>query len=244
MKRFKTRRNLKRHRKRDIFFLSLLFLFMVLFFCFKILHQKVTPTLLTYAESKATKIATLLITQAVNDNVFKTMDVEDIVMTTKDDQGFIKEVDVNPISVNKLLNMITNYVQEYLEKVEDGDIDSLGVSDTIFSSYDIHKLKQGIIYEIPSGIVFKNSLLSNLGPKIPVRISLVGEVTSDINTQISNYGINNAFLEIIVHVEVSLKVLLPFASKTTSATTNIPLVMKVIEGDVPNFYYPSIDTST
>ena len=112
------------------------------------------------------------------------MDVEDIVITSKDDGGFVREVDVNPISVNKLLNQITNYVQEYLEKVEAGNIDSLGVSDTIFSNYDLHKLKQGIIYEIPSGVVFKNSLLSNLGPKIPVRINLVGDVTSDIQTKV------------------------------------------------------------
>ncbi len=172
------------------------------------------------------------------------MDVEDIVITSKDDGGFVREVDVNPISVNKLLNQITNYVQEYLEKVEAGNIDSLGVSDTIFSNYDLHKLKQGIIYEIPSGVVFKNSLLSNLGPKIPVRINLVGDVTSDIQTKVSNYGINNVFLEVIVYVEVSMQVLLPFASKTVQANTSIPIVMKIIEGSVPNFYYPSLTNKT
>lgn len=242
MKKFKTRKN-KKHKKRDIFAFTIVLLIMVLFISFKIINEKITPVLLSYAESKATKIATLLITQAVNDKVFHTMDVEDIVFTSKGESGLIKEVDVNPITVNKLLNMITNYVQEYIEKVENGDIDSLGVSDTIFSDYDIHKLKQGIIYEIPSGVVFNNSLLSNLGPKIPVRINLVGDVTSDIDTKISNYGINNVFLEIIVHVEVSMEVILPFASKPTSAQTNIPLVMKIIGGEVPNFYYPGLDTS-
>lgn len=234
----------KRYAKKNIFLMTFFFLIVFLFLSFSVIHKKVTPVLLTYAESKATKIATLLITQAVNDKVFHTMDVEDIVLTTKDQNGLVKEVDVNPISVNKLLNMITNYVQEYLEKVEEGDIDSLGVTDTIFSSYDIHALKQGIIYEIPSGVVFQNAFLSNLGPKIPVRISLVGDVTSDIETKISNYGINNAFLEIIVHVEVTMQVLLPFASKKVDASTNIPVVMKIIEGDVPNFYYPSLGSSS
>ena len=207
-------------------------------------NTKVTPILLSYAESKATKIATLLITQAVNDNVFHTMDIEDIVITSKDNSGIVKEVDINPIFVNKLLNMITNYVQEYIEKVENGNIDSLGVTETIFSDYDIHKLKEGIIYEIPSGVIFSNSLLSNLGPKIPVRISLVGDVTSDIKTNLTNYGINNAFLEVIVYVEVAMKVLLPFASKNVNASTNIPVVMKMIEGEVPEFYYPRLDTNT
>ncbi len=243
-KRFHRRKIIFKKTKWNLFVLTLFLLGMALFFSFKIINTKVTPVLLTYAESKATKIATLLITQAVNDKVLNMMDVEDIVITSKDDGGFVREVDVNPISVNKLLNQITNYVQEYLEKVEAGNIDSLGVSDTIFSNYDLHKLKQGIIYEIPSGVVFKNSLLSNLGPKIPVRINLVGDVTSDIQTKVSNYGINNVFLEVIVYVEVSIQVLLPFASKTVQANTNIPIVMKIIEGSVPNFYYPSLTNKT
>lgn len=239
-KRFHRRKIIFKKTKWNLFFLTLFLLGMALFVSFKIINTKVTPVLLTYAESKATKIATLLITQAVNDKVLNMMDVEDIVITSKDDGGFVREVDVNPISVNKLLNRITNYVQEYLEKVEAGNIDSLGVSDTIFSNYDLHKLKQGIIYEIPSGVLFKNSLLSNLGPKIPVRINLVGDVTSDIQTKVSNYGINNVFLEVIVYVKVSMQVLLPFASKTVQANTSIPIVMKIIEGSVPNFYYPSL----
>ena len=243
-KRFHRRKIIFKKTKWNLFVLTLFLLGMALFLSFKIINTKVTPVLLTYAESKATKIATLLITQAVNDKVLNMMDVEDIVITSKDDGGFVREVDVNPISVNKLLNQITNYVQEYLEKVEAGNIDSLGVSDTIFSNYDLHKLKQGIIYEIPSGVVFKNSLLSNLGPKIPVRINLVRDVTSDIQTKVSNYGINNVFLEVIVYVEVSMQVLLPFASKTVQANTSIPIVMKIIEGSVPNFYYPSLTNKT
>jgi sporulation protein YunB len=229
---------LKRHKKH--FWFSFLFFFILcLTLLFSFIHKKIEPVMLSYATSKASKLATLLITQAVNDKVFHTMDVEDIVLTSKDSNGAIKEVDINPIFANKLLNMITNYVQEYIEKVEDGDIDSLGVTDTIFSNYDIHKLKQGIISEIPSGIIFNNALLANLGPKIPVRISLVGDVSSDISSNVTNYGINNAFLEVIVTVKVKLCVLLPFASDEVEATTNIPLVMKMIEGDVPNFYYPS-----
>jgi len=39
-------------------------------------------------------------------------------------------------------------------------------------------------------------LLSNLGPKIPVKFDLVGEVIINIETKITNYGINNAMMEI------------------------------------------------
>lgn len=227
----------KRNKKNKIYFILILF-FILFFLLINFFSKKMTPVMLSYAESKATKLATLLITQAVNGEVFHNMDVNSLVVTSKDSNGVIKEIDVNPIYANKLLNMITNYVQEYIEKVEDGDIDSLGVSDTIFSNYDIHKLKQGIICEIPSGVVFSNSLLANLGPKIPVRISLIGDVETDIKTSITNYGINNVFFKVIVYVNVKMKVLLPFATSNVDASTNIPIVMKIIGGEVPDFYNP------
>lgn len=231
--------NLKGIKKIDIVIMTIILIILSTIILIKKIGQEITPVLMEYAESKATNTATLMITQAVNDKVFSVMDIEDIFVTQKDNEGKITNVDFNPITVNKLLNMITNYVQEYIEKVESGDIDSLGVSDTIFSNYDMKKLKQGIIYEIPSGVVFNNSLLSNLGPKIPVKMSLVSDVISDLKTNVTNYGINNALIEVIVHVEVKIQVVLPFASKTVKAETNIPIALKMIQGSVPNLYYPT-----
>lgn len=212
-------------------------LILSIIFSFLFIHKKITPILMNYAESSAVNLATLLITQAVNDNVFEKMNMDELIINSTNG------ISVNPIFTNKLLNMITNYVQEYIEKVEKGDIDSLGVSNTIFSSIDVSKLKQGIICEIPSFSVFSNSLLSNLGPKIPVRINLIGDVESDLKTNITNYGINNAYLEVKVSVLVKMRVLLPFSSKKVEASTNIPIIMKIIEGDIPNFYYPSLSGS-
>ena len=190
-----------------------------------------------YAESKATNLATLMITQAVNEEVFKKMDPEDMFITKKDNDGNIISADFNSIKVNELLNMVTNYVQDYLQKIEDGDIDNLGVSDSIFSDYDIDKLKHGVIYEIPSGVIFKNSLLSNLGPKIPVKMNLTGDVVSDIDTTVTDYGINNALVKVTLKVQVSMQVLLPFSKKDIKAETNIPVAIKLLQGNVPNMYY-------
>ncbi len=224
-------------KKKNIIILSLAAIFVSIFLVFNYINKKMTPILMNYAESKATNLATLVITQAVNNKVFKEMNPDDIFVTEKDSNGNTLSIDFNPITVNKLLNMVTKYVQDYLQKIEDGNIDNLGVSDSIFSDYDIGKLKHGIIYEIPSGVVFKNSLLSNLGPKIPVKLNLVGDVISDIDTNITNYGINNALVKVTLKVEVNMQVLLPFSKKNVRAQTNIPVALKLIQGGIPNFYY-------
>ena len=75
------------------------------------------------------------------------------------------------------------------------------------------KLKNGIIYEVPVGVVFGNSLLSNIGPKIPVKIKYSGNVSLDIKTRVSEYGLNSALIEVYVLVEVTQRTILPFQSK-------------------------------
>ena len=67
----------------------------------------------------------------------------------------------------------------------------------------MEKLKSGIIYQVPTGIIFNNGLLSNIGPKIPVKLSLIGDVTIDIKTTIKDYGINNAVIQVSINVKVT-----------------------------------------
>ncbi len=234
-KSFKPRK--RRIFKRDILMITLVMIFLTTFFLFSILSKKISPVLLNYASSKAKNIATLMITQAVNKEVLSKMETDNLFNVSKDENNGIKSIDLNPVTTNTLLNEITNHVQDYIQKLEEGDIDNLGVSDSIFSNLDKSKLKEGIIYEIPGGLIFKNPLLANLGPKIPVRIDLIGEVISDLKTSITNYGINNALVKVTVYVEVTMKVLLPFASEEMKAETNIPITMRLIQGTVPEFYY-------
>ena len=80
----------------------------------------------------------------------------------------------------------------------------------MIDEYDYNLLKKGIIYEIPMGLVSSNVFLSNLGPKVPLKLFLVGDVTSNITSKVTEYGINNALLEIGVNVEVTTKINLPF----------------------------------
>ena len=96
---------------------------------------------------------------------------------------------------------------------------------------------KGIIYEIPSGVVFNNAFLSNVGPKVPVKIKYSGNVGLDVKTRVEKYGINSALVEVYIYVEVTQRTILPFQSKDIKLTSEIPVVMKVIKGNAP--YYLS-----
>jgi sporulation protein YunB len=86
------------------------------------------------------------------------------------------------------------------------------------------------------GAVFNNSFLNNLGPKIPIRFSLVGEIKANLKSTITNYGINNALIETVMHLTLNINVILPIATKEISVESNVPISMKIISGAVPEYY--------
>ena len=51
-------------------------------------------------------------------------------------------------------------------------------------------------------MVTGSSLLYNLGPKIPVKLSLVGDVVTGFSTDVTEYGINNALIKLMIDVKV------------------------------------------
>lgn len=54
-----------------------------------------------------------------------------------------------------------------------------------------------MIYYIPLGVVTRTSILANIGPKIPVEMSLIGHVEMDYEFKSTSAGINNTYLELI-----------------------------------------------
>ena len=203
---------------------------------------KVNPVLLDYAQMEARKIASIIINDAVNQNITNDIDVEELFIITRDTNNEVKTIDFNPIIVNQILTETTILVQSNLRYLEQGKVDMLNLMNNALIDYNQDKLKQGIIYEIPSGVIFGNSFLANIGPKIPVKFSLVGDIVGYINTNVTDYGINNALIEVNIVLELSEQVILPFVSEKITIDTTIPVALKLIQGSVPNYYLNGLNS--
>ena len=152
----------------------------------------------------------------------------------QNNNGEIQTIDFNPIIVNRFLTKTTSVVSDNLTNLEKGNIDEISFLDK--ENFNYKKLKNGVISEIPMGIITNNVFLSNLGPKVPVKLNLIGNVVSNVETKVRNYGINSALVEIIVKVEVSEQVIIPFQTKTIKIVNEVPVSIKIINGNVPNYY--------
>ncbi|MCM1370881.1 MAG: sporulation protein YunB [Clostridium sp.] len=240
--------NLKKKRKKtssklSIILISLILVFIIIFLVFKIINDKVTPILLSYAELEAKKFASIIINKAIEKNVANNLTEEELYIINRNENGEIISIDFNSITVNKVLTKVTSSVQMNLKNLEEGNLDLLEVSDDILMYYDKENLKKGIIFKIPTGVVFNNPLLTNLGPKIPVRFTVVGDVVSGVNTKVTNYGINNAMIELSVNIKLTIKVILPLSSENITIDTNVPIAIKMIQGTVPNYYSNGLNSN-
>lgn len=230
-------------KKINLLIFSFVLVFIIIILLFKIINERINPILFDYATLESRKFASIIINKAIEKNVATDLVIEDLYIVSKKENNEITSVDFNPAIVNKVLTKVTSSVQMNLKNLEEGNLDLLEASDDVLIYYDKENLKKGIIFRIPSGIIFNNSLLTNIGPKIPVRFTLVGDVLSGINTKVTNYGINNALLEVSVNIKLTLKVILPISTKEVNVETNVPIAIKMIQGNVPNYYSNGLNSN-
>ena len=222
----------KKIKKKNLFLIIIIFFILIIMLVLKYISKNINPILMEYAKEEATRLSSIILNDATKKNI-ENFDTDSLFIITKEKDN-IKTIDFNSKEVNKLLTNITYYIQDYFKKIEEGEINELELS--YFNYSNKSKLKKGIIYEIPMGSLSKNSIISNIGPKIPVRINLYGEVISKIETKITNYGINNALIEVFININIKTRVILPFTSEIDNISISVPIAIKLIEGSVPNYY--------
>ena len=214
MRKVKLRRKI--NIKIDYISVTLIFIIMLVLVYLLLFSIRATPIMFENAminnKMNATSIINKSITEYTNKRKFN-----NVIKTTLNNEKEIISVDFDSLLVNKNLNEITTNLEKNLSN------------------------NKNSIYYIPFGVVFNNSGLEELGPKIPIKTILVGSITTNLRSKITNYGINNALLEINVVVEVEERIIMPFSSKKVKVKEQIPVVMKIIEGRIPKYYGSSIN---
>ena len=229
------RMRLKKYKKNKIvnrILFVVILLIISIIYIFKIFNEKALPQFISYSEIETKKIVSNIISNTITEEITNNINMDDLFITLKDSNGDIQSIDLNSSEVNKILVKSSKSVEQNLRYLETGEIDKLNLS-----NYDNEKLKSGIIYELPSGIIFNNTLLNNILPKIPIKMHLIGNVLAKLTTSVDSYGINNALIKVNINIEAEVKILMPFVSSNSKLNIDVPILMKIMEGNVPSYYF-------
>ncbi|CAM5217867.1 MULTISPECIES: sporulation protein YunB [Lysinibacillus] len=203
------------------------------------LNERLKPTYLEYAEVQTNKIASYVVSKAINSRTSNVLDVNDIIEDVP--SGTSVTTKFNTEIINRVRAETLELVKMYLEQAEHGELSHLPDLDNV--EYDVNKIQQGdgIVFFVPLAQAADIPLLGNLGPKIPIRFHVIGNVHSNVTADIREFGINSAYVEVGIHIEVNVQIIVPFASKSTTVSQDIPVAMGLTRGPVPNIYTNGTD---
>lgn len=216
---------LRKHKKRTI---GNYFVFSIIIICISLiitlyiinyLSKCAKKILYPMAVSETRKVVTTIINSACDYELISNNLYEII----KDSNDEIKMINYNSVEATKIINTVTNNVEEKIKEFELGKINYYGE-------------ERGIIAEIPFGVIFDNVLLNNLGPKIKLRLNLLGDIMSNIETEVKPYGINNAYVEVRISLTVTARIILPFVNEDVVISNVIPISMNIVQGNIPDGY--------
>lgn len=155
---------------------------------------------------------------------------------------------VNDTIVNQNINKNSVFIYEY----RDDKLSSISFENDLINKY-ILSINKAIVeyvdntemkYDVPLLHKSSNLVLRQLSPKIPVVYTLIGNASVNGECLVTGYGINNTHIEILVNIELNMKVIIPFKSDTFTIKKKIPLISKIIQGDIPSAYFGSNNTHT
>lgn len=217
---------LKNNSKKDINYkkikivIILIIIFFIIFIMGKLINN-ISYTFMEYTKSKALEMVNLRINNSIKEDTYDDLK-EDIFYISKNNNNEIEMVDYNTYKLNLLLDKVTTSVQDEIT--------------------DLTSEKK--TFYIPFFSIFNNPLISNIGPDIPVRLTLTNAIYTNCEIRIKEYGINNCLVEIYILLQINIKVILPIISDNIVIENEVPISYKIINGKIPQYYGDSISKSS
>ena len=149
----------------------------------------------------------------------------------------IVSVDIDSEKSNLLLNNIINSLQDNAKNIELGYINN-------YHNLELIKGENGIVLLVPLGVAFNNGVISNLGPKVPVKVNFFENINAYLDVVVESYGINNSLIKLYINIEITEFIELPLNKNDNKVKYKFLISSKLVNGEVPSILGSSIESSS
>lgn len=158
----------------------------------------------------------------------------DFLVVERDEQGNIELLDFDMTLATKVATQLITDLESLFYDIEDGNFVSNG---TIYDSR-IKKIvdQKGVITSVPLGALTKNIFLSHYGPNINVKYQTVNRIASEVIKEVESYGLNHIMISLEIKLTIYMSAKVPFSNKEYVKEIRYPLILEIMQGDVPNWY--------
>lgn len=201
-------KNLKRKQK----IVKIFIIMVIAFSTVKIVLDAILPIFDTLCKDKAKSIATIISNEEAT-NVMKEHTYDELFTLEKDKDGNITMIKSNIIPINEIISDVAEKIQNAINQ----------------------RGRENIEIALGSFTGFK--LLSGKGPGVPIKISSIGNVETDLRSEFSEKGINQTLHRVYLQVDCEVSILTPYNSITEKVSNQVLLIENVIVGKIPSTYY-------
>lgn len=201
-------KNLKRKQK----IVKIFIIMVIAFSTVKIVLDAILPIFDTLCKDKAKSIATIVSNEEAT-NVMKEHTYDELFTLEKDKDGNITMIKSNIIAINEIISDVAVKIQNTINQ----------------------RGRENIEIALGSFTGFK--LLSGKGPGVPIKISSIGNVETDLRSEFSEKGINQTLHRVYLQVDCEVSILTPYNSITEKVSNQVLLIENVIVGKIPSTYY-------
>lgn len=190
-----------------------IFIIMIIAFStVKIVLDAILPIFDTLCKDKAKSIATIISNEQAT-VVMREHTYDELFTIDKDNNGNITMIKSNVYAINEIISDVAVKIQNEIEK----------------------KGRENIEIALGSFTGFK--LLAGKGPGVPITISSIGNVETDLRSEFKEQGINQTLHRVYLQVECEVNILTPYNEIGQKITNQVLIAENVIVGKIPNTYY-------
>ena len=225
-------------KKNKIFTISLYILliaFIMALFVIYYFSTFIGPGLIKSASLEVNRITSIIINNGVRKYLSNNSELEIVDIIRNGEK--IEVIRYNTENVNKISMDISNSIEQDINYLIMGDLEKIDFSLSKITDSYYEAIDNGLVLGVSIGNITGNSFLANVGPRIPLKLELVSNVNVNIENKITEYGMNNALMEIFIEITVSPVIVMPFVSEEITVVNRIPIVTEIIQGDIPDSYF-------
>lgn len=172
----------------------------------------ITPIFETLCKDKAKQKATVICNEE-STKIISNYKYEDLVTIYKDSNDNITMIKSNITPINLIISDVAEKIQKRLDKVEGEQIG------------------------IRLGSFTGTKIFSGRGPVIPINLSTVGNVETDLRSEFKSAGINQTIHRIYLQVDCKVNILTPYTVFEEGISNQVLIAENIIVGKIPESYY-------
>ena len=187
-------------------------LILVILIIVKVTLNYVDPIFEAMCETKLKSVSTI-ITNQQSTIIMNKYQYEELYTIEKDADGNVEVIKANVVPINNMISDLTENIQNEFNDSSKTQIN------------------------IPIGSLSGSYFFMGIGPDIPVKVSLLGTVDTEIKSEFIAKGINQTLHRIYVEFYCNMRVASPLKNYEKSIINQVIVAEHIIVGTIPETYY-------